>query len=566
MARYNYFMPKSFGGKDLRKTSDPLSRAVVCDNFRFSEGMGLRARCGYTRMASLPAAVRGLTSVNLGGKQWLIAAAGDTLYAVSDGATELGRLARSQGRVLFFVYDDKLVIFDGDAGFVFDSESLSPISPYVPMVARCGINGSEYELCEPVNYLTDLVRVRFYGGKGITDQYLFPGISEILSVTAPDGSIAEGWEQDGDSILFEDGIPTSGNYEAVCRTYESEAGYSVREKIYSARFAEVFGRVTEPRIYLFSSSERGRVYYDRKPNSSYYSGTDMPLYFCAENSFTVGQGEEEICGACRFLDRLFVFTEKDAWFITASTPDEAYPLHSNAGCAVVGGAIPLDNNPVTVGRDGIYLWENVSGYTECSADFVSSEISAELNREMISSLSAVGVCRARSELWLCPDSAHGGGAVIWDYRRGIFYRFSGFQVSFVAEYGSDIAFASGKVIYGFSETAGDDDGTPITAVWENAYSTFSDYPARLRLHRAAFTVYPDGGEVSLSAICDNGRTVSATDDGIIKSTSDPSVPLTFERRVKSGNFHRGKLRLTSIGGRSEIVSAALGIEVRKDRK
>ena len=564
MARYKYFMPKAFGGKDLRKTADGLSSAAVCDNFRFSDRMTLRQRCGFSRLASLPAAVRGLTSVVLGGRQWLIAAAGDTLYSISDGAAALGRLSRSAGRVIFFVYGEKLIIFDGDAGFVFDSESLTPLSPYIPMVANCGQNGDEYILREPTNILTDRVRVRFYGAAGKEEQYLFPGIYEILSVKDADGGSVDGWEIGSDSIVFPDGIPKSGSYEAICRTDESISRYAEREKLYSASFAEVFGRVTEQRIYLFSSSERGRVYFDRKPNADYSDGSESQFYFSSESSFTVGQGEEEIRGACRFLDRLFVFTERDAWFITTGTVDEAYPLHSNAGCAVVGGAVPLDNNPVTVGRDGIYLWNHVSGYTECSADFLSSEISAELTEEVIRSLSAVGVCRARSELWLCPDSAHGGGALIWDYRRRIFYRFSGFEVGFIAEYGSDIAFSDGNAVYGFSETEVTDDGKAIEAAWENSFSVLSDYPAKMRLHRGAFTVYPDGGEVSLSVICDNGRTVTVDDGGIIAAASDVSVPLTFEKRAKSGDFHRLKFRVSSRGGRSEIVSAALGIEVLRD--
>jgi len=564
MARYNYFMPKFFGGIDRRKSADPFSSASVCENFRFSDRMSLRSRCGFYPLASLKNNVRGLTSVTLGGRQWLIVAAGNTLYSVSDGATELGRLSRSEGDVIFFVYDDSLMIFDGDAGFTFDSVSLKPLSPYIPMVARCGSDEDSYQLVEPINLMTDRIRIRFDGIRGSREHYLVPGMYEIIDVTALDGTPLDYWELEDDKIVFPDGMPTGGYYEVLCRTDESIAKYSERNKIFSAKFGEVFGRVTQPRLYLFSSTERGRVYYSRKPDSNYYSGEGFPFYFCDENSFTVGQGEVEICGACRFLDRMFIFTEEDAWFLTASTPDEASPFHSNVGCAILGGAIPLDNNPVTIGRDGIYLWENVSGYTECSANFMSPEIAAELTEEVIYSLRAVGVCAARNELWLCPDSSHGGGAVIWDYRRRIFYRFSGFQVGFMAEYASDVVFSDGKNVYGFSETADSDDGAEIVAVWENSFCVFSDYPSRMRLHRAAFTAYPDGGEVSLAAITDKGRTVCVSDGGVIAGANDASVPLTFEKRAKSGDFHRAKLRVTSRGGRSEIVSAALGIEVLRD--
>ena len=113
-----------------------------------------------------------------------------------------------------------------------------------------------------------------------------------------------------------------------------------------------------------------------------------------------------------------------------------------------------------------------------------------------------------------------------------------------------MAFVRGDEIFLFSPhltadtgyTAGGDP-VPVTARWENAYCPFNGYPEKKRLHRAAFTVFPGGGSVTLTV------------------TTDPSVPLTFEARAGTGTFYTAKLSVTSVGGKSEIRSAALGIEV-----
>lgn len=592
MSDYNYhekdhfFAIDGFTGVDLRvHGSESPGTARRSVNFRYTGNDTLRARCGFAPLLELPYDIRVLRSFKLRGNEILLAIAGSKVYRINQDtktASEIGTIASAVVVPVFFAYAHKIYIIDGTGIFSYDGTSFEGENGYIPLYAVAKANivpagDEDFMLRERANGLTPLVRQIIYGATNTLDYQLYGSVNEIVSVSC-DGVLLEPYRYTlyqynyGDEhIIFSNCPDPDCKIEVTCITNETNANAtSMGGAILAARDAGIYGSVTESRIYLFSSGEDGRVYYSEPIDAEYAPQLEFDeareVYFPSGNSFLVGQGEFPVSAACRFLDRLFIFTAQDAWYINTENVGQAKPLHSNIGCTVADGAFSLDNNPITVGSGGLYMWENTtSSYGECSAELCSEEIEPELSAALLEG-ATYGVCRARDEIWICPSVDYGSGAWIYNWQRGIYYRFEGFLAEHIAEGNGDIIFSHGKKIFAFSQdniadNAGGDD-LPITAVWENRYFNFNGYPEKKRLHRASFTVLPAGGSIALSVLADNGRECQCDDNGLLANTSAPAaVPYTFSMRAAVGRFYTAKLRLTSVGGRSEITGATLGVEI-----
>ena len=555
-----------FGGIDRRGPSSlqkGICSAHTLENLRIQSDGTLRGRCGFAQVLSLPAEVRAVWSGSFAGEESVFAAAADKLYRLDltgGSYTEIGSITAGEGKVALFLWRGKLLCLDGVQISIYDGQTLTAVSPYVPLIANKRAAYAMTEIYEPINLIGREARFCF---RGDGENFLFyfgyavDSIRDVYNVTqgryyfTSDYTLSP--DNYGNSILKMTSKPVDGTI-FVARVILNQK-YLDYSCIAACADAAVWGDSCADRIVCWNGTQASDVYCSkpvtdvqiREATSSGQVCGD--LYFPEDGHFCVGDGSRPVRAACRHYDRLLLFTNGDTW-MTDFTDDPSgsfamKPINSGVGCTAPGAAALAGNDPLTVADGEIWRWSaNALRRDECSAVPIAGGIAPIFSAEF-SERAFAHTCRRRNEVWFADPSDAAGRVYVYHTEFDAWYMFCGIFSDGFFPWQGDVGFWLGNRFYCFDEALAwdwDDDGEyPIGVQLVLDGLDFAADTQPLHLTRLALDLDGEHPAFALTLATDRGRTRRIE----FAAGGEPGACVRFDRPVQSGRFRALRLTLAA---------------------
>ena len=557
---------EGFGGIDRRWNRG--SNAVYdLQNLRVDGGGALRRRCGFGRLTTLPARIRGLWSGIFAGEPCAFAAAGDRLYRLSaaDGSyTEIGAISSGEGRVNLFLWRDNLICLDGTEIRIYDGDNLALADPYVPLVMEVDdLKGAE-TAPESVNLIGRRVRITFRL-QGRNHVFLKLPVEVVEQVkNAETGEVITNWslQPNGGNtpLLLVSDYPGDGVWMAATLVLRDD-GYRYVD-IASCSGAVIWGGTNDSRILCFGGGGQGEIFSSvevdalRQAEAKRQSDSEGKLYFPLSGCFCLGDGRYPVRAACPHYDRLLIYTDGECW---ASDYDadgrqaiSVLPINSGVGCSADGGAALAGNDPVTVADGAVWRWTaSRLQRDECSAEQISAGVSDLLSDDFTARALVFG-SRSRGEIWLADPASEAGEVLVYRTDLDLWYRFTGIRAEGFFAWNGDVGFWRGDTMFCFAEHLDTDDGENIP-VCQTLKGLSVGEPGRLQhLTRLALSLWGEFSPMTLTAETDRGRRTVRTLAAGGKAGKESFIDFPLH----SGRFRA--LRLT-LSGEGEMAPEIRGL-------
>ncbi len=477
-----------FGGTDCtRRLGSQVKNAVYMRNWRITDDGKLKKRSGYERVAEISDA-NGLYCGRMGRGIKYVYQSGTTVIAKSldDGSTVEYDTGETTKRSCF-VFGGTLYIVGGEDILTFDGYNIRKCEPYIPKVAVTAPNEGGGIALESLNRLSPYARIS-YSPNGTSSNFVLP--SEALSVV---GVVENGLALPADGYSYDRSkrtltlmhIPSSSVPDGLEVTFSlKDPNFPDRSLFYEKSFC-AFGSRTDSALFVYGGDNV--IYYSDVTDK----GADC-MYFPVNNFIRVGDGTP-VTSLVRHYSTLAVFTEKDAWYISQSSVEDGdytknaypiFPLNGKVGCIRDGG-VPVNNIPLTVSPDGVYVWSGTNVRDEKNAQRISSPVDRLLTREFLENCTVFDATGA-GEAWL----AYGGTICVYNYRRAAWYFYDGINAERFYDCDGTVYFSNENGLYRFGEGTYTDDGRAYKAVWESSFADLG-VNGRKNIYRLSASLIPE---------------------------------------------------------------------------
>ena len=497
----------SFNGTDCtKKVTNAISSAEYMRNFRITENGKLQKRYGYKRLAD----IQGEDIYVSDGV--IFYRNGKTLNAYNiDKQTivssyELGVMGKTVyftfGGAVYCVCEDEIVVFA--RGHFEESE------PYIPTIAiTCSPDGGG-TLHESLNLLCDMAKMSF-SPDGVAVKYKLPSSSVGVEYVTKDGFDMPvdkySFDLSSHTVTFIE-PPEGGVSDSLQITFLMSSNSIDKRVLHGRRFC-IYGGEFDSRVFAYGGD-----------NVIFYSditsrGAD-PLYFPADNYIRVGDGTYDVTALVRHYSTLAVFTSGDAWYISPSSVDydgyrkpsfPIYPLNGSVGTSY-GCAALVDNSPLTVNEDGVYLWRATNVRDERNAVCISERIEPLLHSYFLEN-AGVFDYQSKKELWIY----NFGTVMIYNYGLDVWYAFDGINADVMYEYGGEVLFANASGVYIFDSEVYTDDGKAYKAIWQSGFANFGRIDKK-RLYMLYASLVPEPcSNIKITLVPNTGERVTVGENG-----------------------------------------------------
>ncbi len=451
-----------------------LGEAAVMRNFRITRENHLQLRPGSAPLCTLSenCPVRGLWSGYVNGESHLLAACGGQLWDID---TALGQ-AQSVGElddepVCFFGFSRRVYILTGREYYCWDGTSpVYQVDGYVPIVATAVPPTGGGTALERVNLLTGKKRARF-SPDGIAKVFHLPegDIDEVLYVSGTGIS----WSADpaAGTVTFAGAPPQGVN----SLTVTWRKGVGQRTRVTGMRFAESYNGDTDARVFLYGDGTNEALYSDLDEY-----GRPSAEYFPDLNVMAVDSANTPVTAMIRHYDRLLVFKSDSAYAVehgslkleggAVTAAFTVIPVNRAIGCAAMGQARLIRNDPRTLFGRSVYTWSLTSGAArdERSARRISDRVESTLGALALEKCVCFDDERRQEYYIFC-----GKTAVVHNYGNDTWYVYTGLDVRCMEQVEGERYFGTGdgRVMH-LSRAYRNDDLTPIDAWWESGALDF----------------------------------------------------------------------------------------------
>jgi hypothetical protein len=385
----------------------------------------------------------------------------------------------SNNEVSFFTLNNKCYILDGAKFFVYDGDTIKEVDPYVPTIQMSKPPGGGGTAYEDFNLLGNKFKDSFSGtGTDTIFQLSLTGL-DATAVTAQVGTstINEGTgltvDRVNGKVTFTT-APASGTNNVIITAGKTVSGYA--ERIKNCTFSIGFGGSNDSRIFLSGNPNM--------PEYVFRSGLLDATYW-PENGYY--KYITEVKGFSKQYDYLVIEHlngKQQVQYSMASDGTVTFPskpINDEVGTLASKSIQIIDNNPVSLSKDGVYTITATNVKDERNIIHISKKIDRLLLLE-------TGLDEAISvdydkKYWLSLN----GHVYILDYSQktsvspfGEWYYFDNIPASQFIEMGGFLYFTSSKdgLVYRFHNDTNNvnsysDDGEVIEAYWKSKALTFS---------------------------------------------------------------------------------------------
>lgn len=534
------------GGSNIgeRKEEGSFNAFDIC-NFRILPDGSLQKREGFAPIMNLPDQPRAFWCGCIDGDEMAFALVGSAVYSVdldSGTSTLFGSVSTSEGGADFFFYHGTLYLVDGQDFYRYDGEEFTSFSGYVPMFAKDidGING--FEICEPVNYLSDKIRIHYKLEEALLRIYIGVACSEILSFKCNGRDMLSivSLSEDGRYITTPNAVAEKADVEVCLRLAESECR---RNELLGVTRATLCGDGDDGKILLYGGGNRSDVFASRNvPSASYRESVaadegSNDIYFPVTDRISVTDGRYHVSSVCRQNKSVLIFTERETWRASFSEdyePPRMEIADRNVGCVSELGSTVCGNIPFAVSHDGIYRFDGQSG-----AECISGDIYDMLDDSFYAHAVAFYDHTRGEAIFADPDSDE-QDVFVYSVPGKRWYRFDGIPVDSFFSYRGRVCMLYGKYLFSFEEDALADTSAEwavqsnIEAYYESNLTDFG-YPEREK-HLGRVLLKADCGGDSLYITLEGDNCISRTIE--IKDVGDGlgKYPTHFGTRTGIGRF------------------------------
>ena len=575
---YSTVRTNTFKGIDCRTFSEE-GTCMEMNNFRIVDQQIIEKREGYKWLMTLPGTPTATWRGNYEGDESIFVLIGNVIYCIEyqfDSFFIIGTVRETSTHACFFMIEDKLCLFNGTNIYsVSSSSGIKAIQGYVPLYGNGWSSGSVGEVYEPKNILSNHIRIRYvvkdmsrlirFGQKAVSVDLIRYNSREYTAETIKEagGQILE----DMSGIEF-----TSMRYGDTVEVFLTvKHDTDLVAQLASCNRSEVFGNAGDTRAFCWSEKNKSaKMFYSKNPTvgeiekyASVYPGTDK-VYFPDTYILNFGDGGSPIKAACRYGDRLVVFTEESTWSADFSSTSKneirISPLCASVGCSGDGTAATNEDVLITVSSSGVYLLTKKTSTSICQIANISKPIEALLPEGFYTDAISI-YDRERDECWFCLPYDTDGRVWVYNMSLNAWYTFTGIGATAFVLYDGKVGFFRDRKLFVFDPSLKADYDRvnastrvyTIEASYVGKYSDFGSAERLKRLGRIYLSCKTDGGTVDLSAQDEHGNSVFAS----LRGTRSNS-PEFYEIRTRSGRFRYLRMSISCPGNeRQQIYSLSV---------
>lgn len=408
------------------------------------------------------------------------------------------KLADISNDVSFFMFNDKCYILDGTQYAVYDGVAVTPVTPYVPTLRISKDPASGGFANEDFNLIGSGFKDSFSGDGTSTDYFLtLQNLDDTPIIVTVDGvtktlTTDYTWDKVTGKVSFVT-APTKGTNNVIITAYKTIPG--MKERILKCRFHTLYGGSNDTRVFISGN-----------PNMSDYvwrCGVGDPTYW-PENGFY--KLNETVKGFSKQYDYLLIERSNGKHVVTFEMQDDGSvsfpmkPINDKVGTLATNSIQIIENNPVSLTKDGVYMLVASNVRDERNVTHISQTIDRLLLGE--TGLSDAVSIDFDKKYWL----ALNGTVYVLDYTQksdsnpyGEWYVYDNIHASSFIEMGGYLYFGSSKegLIYRFHKETNNansfnDDGEPIEAYWKSKALTFEAEEFLKYVESLFFSMKPSG--------------------------------------------------------------------------
>jgi hypothetical protein len=486
-----------FKGVNYSVTPTQISQSQSPDmmNMQIDERGALNKRTGYTRVfpTSLGAgAINGMyTYRKKDGTEFFLIAHGTKLYTQS-GSNQPVQIysGLANKRVSFFTFNGKCYIMDGVNYLVFDGTTVSNVVPYVPTLTISNLPTGGGTLLEDFNLLGTGFKETYTGDgtakvfqlslKGLDSTAVVAKVDNVAKVEGTDFTV----DRTLGKVTFTVAPPVGTNNVEII-AHKTYAGLA--DRIKKCTFNILFGGSNDTRVFWGGNPD--------EPNQIWRSGlTDLnePNYAPENGNYTF---PDKVTGFSKQYDSLVVHRLNGAHSVTfdlsggeASFPSK--PINDQVGTIAPNSIQIIENNPVSLSKNGVYMLTQSNVRDERNVQHVSANVEPNLLSEQ-GLENAVSVDFDR-KYWL----ALNGKVYVFDYALNEWYPFDNLHANCFIEKDKSLLFGSKDegLVFRFKNEDDlqpyNDDGATINGYWKSKYFTFDADHLRKLVEKVFFSIKP----------------------------------------------------------------------------
>lgn len=452
-------------------------------NITLDEKGALNKRTGYARVfpTSLgEGKVNGMyVYTKQDGTQILLMAHGTKLYTQSGNAQPIEIYNSLQnGDIAFFTMEGKCYVLDGVHYLVYDGTTIKEVEPYVPMLQISKNPSGGGSANEDFNLLGNKFKDSFSGdGTATVYQMSLTGLdSTTVSAVVGTTTINEGSgltvDRVNGKVTFTT-APVSGTNNVVITAGKTVASYPSRIK--KCTFSIGYGGANDTRMFISGNPDL--------PDHMWRSGLYDPAYWPENGYYRMA---EKIMGFSKQYDYLIIERPNGKHMVNFNISNEGVvtfpskPINNQVGTIAQKSIQVIENNPVSLSKDGVYMLVQSTLRDEKNVVHISSAIDRKLLLE--SALNNAVSIEYDKKYWL----ALNGNVYVLDYTQksqqnpyGEWYLYNNISASCFLVMGGFLYFGSLSegLVYRFKKdydgNAYNDDGQAINAYWKSKQLTFN---------------------------------------------------------------------------------------------
>jgi hypothetical protein len=389
----------------------------------------------------------------------------------------------------FFIVNDKCYIMDGTNYLVYDGETVKEVEPYIPTLAISKEPDGGGTAYEDFNLL----------GAGFKDSFSTLGTATVfhLSLKELDATPLKA-EVNGVEMLEGPGkftvdrvngkvtfsnAPAKGTNNVIITAYKTIDGHSNRIK--KCRIYTSYGGSNDTRIFLTGNPDM--------PDYVFRLGLYDPTY-APENGFY--KYPERVIGFSKQYDYLVIHRANGSHVITyelvngeASFPSR--PINDQVGTLATGSIQIIENNPVSLSKNGVYMLTASNVRDERNVTHISANIDPKLLRE--SNLEKAVSIDYDKKYWLAVN----GNVYMFDYTVQEWFMYDNIHASCFLEKDGYLHFGDSRngLVYRFKKESDtspyNDDGLAINAYWKSKHFTFGADELYKLVEKVYYSIKPN---------------------------------------------------------------------------